>query len=145
MFYIRSLGEFCISNRKDDEKRNAGLTTPAGIRRVDDVFYGPDETRNFLDVYRPKDAPGKLPVIVSVHGGGWVYGDTRTAASAWRRSTIPTRSITPISPPPSCARARPTASRRCTASNDKKTPCHQAGCFFYGARGGSCDTLALAA
>lgn len=29
-----------------------------------------------LDVYRPKNAEGKaLPVIVSVHGGGWVYGD----------------------------------------------------------------------
>ena len=28
-----------------------------------------------LDVYRQKDATGKLPVIVSVHGGGWVYGD----------------------------------------------------------------------
>lgn len=28
-----------------------------------------------LDVYRPKDTEGNLPVIVSVHGGGWVYGD----------------------------------------------------------------------
>ena len=29
-----------------------------------------------LDVYRPKSAEGKkLPVIVSVHGGAWVYGD----------------------------------------------------------------------
>ena len=30
---------------------------------------------NKLDVYRPKNAQGKIPVIVSVHGGGWVYGD----------------------------------------------------------------------
>ena len=30
----------------------------------------------FLDVYRPKlNIKGKLPVIMSVHGGGWVYGD----------------------------------------------------------------------
>lgn len=30
---------------------------------------------NKLDVYRPKNTQGKIPVIVSVHGGGWVYGD----------------------------------------------------------------------
>lgn len=30
----------------------------------------------YLDVYRPKAAGSdKLPVIVNVHGGGWVYGD----------------------------------------------------------------------
>lgn len=74
MFYIRSLSEFCASNQIDDEKRNAGLVTPAGIRRFDDVRYGEDE-RNVLDVYRPKDTDGRLPVIVSIHGGGWVYGN----------------------------------------------------------------------
>ena len=75
MFYIRSLSEFCESNKIDDAKRDAGLTTPDSIKRFDNIFYGPDETRNYLDVYRPKDSDGKLPVIVSVHGGGWVYGD----------------------------------------------------------------------
>ena len=75
MFYIRSLSEFCESNKKDDAIRDAGLTTPDDIQRFDNIFYGPDETRNYLDVYRPKAAKGKLPVIVSVHGGGWVYGD----------------------------------------------------------------------
>ena len=31
---------------------------------------------HYLDVYRPKSAgDDKLPVIVNVHGGGWVYGD----------------------------------------------------------------------
>ena len=74
MFYIRSLGEFCESNAIDDAKRNEGLTTPEGIMRFDDVSYGEYE-RNVLDVYKPKDANGKLPVIVSVHGGGWVYGN----------------------------------------------------------------------
>ena len=74
MFYIRSLEEFCISNAKDDAKRNEGLTTPEGIERFDDLRYGDDE-RHVLDVYRPKDRAGKLPVIVSIHGGGWVYGN----------------------------------------------------------------------
>lgn len=74
MFYIRSLSEFCASNAIDDAKRNAGLKTPEGIERFDDLRYGEDE-RNVLDVYRPKNAAGKLPVIVSIHGGGWVYGN----------------------------------------------------------------------
>ena len=74
MFYIRSLGEFCASNKIDDEKRNAGLKTPKDIKRFDNISYG-DHERNILDVYRPKDTCGKLPVIVSIHGGGWVYGN----------------------------------------------------------------------
>lgn len=58
-----------------DRKRDAGCTTPADVRRWDDLVYGPDPRWNRLDVYRPRDAEGPLPVIVSVHGGGWVYGD----------------------------------------------------------------------
>ena len=59
----------------NDAKRDAGLTTPDDIQRFDDIQYGPDPVQNKLDVYRPKNAQGKIPVIVSVHGGGWVYGD----------------------------------------------------------------------
>lgn len=59
-----------------DKKRDAGLTTPDTIERFDNIQYGEDPVWNILDVYRPKDKKGcKLPVIVSVHGGGWVYGD----------------------------------------------------------------------
>lgn len=73
MFYIRSLEEFCRSNAIDDAKRDEGLTTPDSIERFDNISYGAHE-RNILDVYRPKNIDGKLPVIVSIHGGGWVYG-----------------------------------------------------------------------
>lgn len=58
-----------------DNKRDTGLTTPADIERFDDILYGADRQWQLLDVYRPKTAQGDLPVIVSVHGGGWVYGD----------------------------------------------------------------------
>ena len=75
MFYIRSLSEFCVSNARDDAKRNEGLQTPDGVERFDDILYGEDQARNRLDVYRPKNQSGKLPVIVSIHGGGWVYGN----------------------------------------------------------------------
>ena len=65
----------CRTFKRGDDKRDAGLTTPDYVTRYDDLQYGPDPKWNVLDVYRPKDAEGKLPVIVSVHGGGWVYGD----------------------------------------------------------------------
>lgn len=59
-----------------DTKRDAGLTTPEDIQRFDDILYGNDEEWQVMDVYRPKASEGKkLPVIVSFHGGGWVYGD----------------------------------------------------------------------
>lgn len=64
------------SFKEGDDIRDAGLTTPEGIKRYDDIVYGSDEKWQVLDVYRPKDKEGqKLPVIVSVHGGAWVYGD----------------------------------------------------------------------
>lgn len=61
--------------KKGDDIRDAGLRTPADIERRDDILYGTDPEWQKLDVYRPKDRAGRLPVIVSIHGGGWVYGD----------------------------------------------------------------------
>lgn len=31
-----------------------------------------------LDIYLPKKRTGKVPVIISIHGGGWVYGTKET-------------------------------------------------------------------
>ena len=64
-----------VMSKRSDDKRDAHLTTPEGIERFDDLRYGEDAKWNMLDVYRPKGTEGALPVIVSVHGGGWVYGD----------------------------------------------------------------------
>ena len=58
-----------------DEIRDAGLKTPEDVRRFDGIVYGSDVKWNVLDVYRPANIEGKLPVIISFHGGGWVYGD----------------------------------------------------------------------
>ena len=62
--------------KEGDDVRDAGLTTPDDVVRCDDIVYADDDPCQQLDVYRPRAAEGKrLPVIVSVHGGGWVYGD----------------------------------------------------------------------
>lgn len=61
-------------SKKSDAKRDAGLTVPEDVKRIVNIAYGPHKMQ-VLDVYRPMEADAKLPVIVSVHGGGWVYGD----------------------------------------------------------------------
>jgi acetyl esterase/lipase len=59
-----------------DTIRDAGLTSPEDVERFDNIVYGEDAKWQIMDVYRPKNRAGeKLPVIVSIHGGGWVYGD----------------------------------------------------------------------
>lgn len=72
MTMVEKFREECRGN---DEIRDAGVTEPEDVERFDDIPYGPDAAWNVLDVYRPKGKEGMLPVIVSVHGGGWVYGN----------------------------------------------------------------------
>ncbi len=59
-----------------DNKRDEGLTPPEDVFCIRDIVYGDDPKWQSLDIYRPADKKeGKMPVIVSVHGGGWIYGD----------------------------------------------------------------------
>ena len=65
---------FNIGAKKSDRKRDAQIPYPAGVQQWNDISYGPHGKENLLDVYRPVGA-GKCPIIVNVHGGGYVYGD----------------------------------------------------------------------
>ena len=60
--------------KASDDKRDAGLTPPDDIVRITDRAYG-THPMQVLDVYYPKGTAEALPTIVSVHGGGYVYGD----------------------------------------------------------------------
>jgi len=57
-----------------DDRRDACVKDSDKISYDRDIAYG-DDYEQVLDVYRPLECTGKLPVIISVHGGGWVYGD----------------------------------------------------------------------
>ena len=57
-----------------DAKRDAGLTIPEDVTRFTDLRYG-EHPENLLDVYCPKGTDKPLPTIISIHGGGWFYGD----------------------------------------------------------------------
>lgn len=61
---------------KSDAKNIASQTEPEGIKRICDIPYIDDGHRHHLmDVYYPENTEGKLPVIIDIHGGGWMYGD----------------------------------------------------------------------
>lgn len=61
---------------KADAKRDEGLREPENIKKFKDISYGPHGDYNLMDIYRPtQSGDAKLPVIVSIHGGGYFYGD----------------------------------------------------------------------
>ncbi|CCI82434.1 alpha/beta hydrolase [Lactobacillus hominis] len=65
--------------KANDDKRDSGLPHDIPeVKRIDDLQYGPDPKWNLLDLYLPKNKTGKLPVIINIHGGGWVYGTKET-------------------------------------------------------------------
>ncbi len=76
---MRKVLEARAGMKASDDKRDAGLATPGDVRRFDNIPYGADSAWQILDVYRPKSAESSpLPVIVNVHGGGWIYGTKET-------------------------------------------------------------------
>ena len=61
--------------KPEDEKRIARLSLPEGIKEVNNIPYTDSGSiYHTLDVYYPEDAKGPLPVIIEIHGGGWMYG-----------------------------------------------------------------------
>lgn len=64
----------CIQPK--DEKRLAAQPAPDGVKELVDIRYVDDGHKlHLFDVYRPEEAEGKLPTIVDIHGGAWVYAD----------------------------------------------------------------------
>ena len=59
---------------KSDRKRDAAIALPEGVTECRNISYGCHGKDNLLDVYYPKGTTAPLPTIVSIHGGGYVYG-----------------------------------------------------------------------
>lgn len=53
------------------------IPTPSGVREEHGISWRPSCT---LDLIRPDDDRGELPVCVYVHGGGWTGGDPQRQA-----------------------------------------------------------------
>lgn len=63
-----------------DLKRDLGWVPPTDVEAIENVSYGSCDKWHLLDLYRPKDTEGKLPVLLNIHGGAWVYGDKKVYA-----------------------------------------------------------------
>ena len=59
----------------NDNKRIVKQTAPEGVDVYDNIRYlEGDNPMHLLDVYKPQGVEETLPVIVDIHGGGWIYG-----------------------------------------------------------------------
>lgn len=60
-----------------DDERKAAQRPPKGVSAIRNVSYkkGMEQQDYLLDIFYPNHSECTLPVIVDVHGGGWVYGN----------------------------------------------------------------------
>jgi len=65
---------FNIGAKQSDKKRDAAIPLPEDVTECRNISYGPHGQWNLLDVYYPAGTSRPLPTIVSIHGGGYVYG-----------------------------------------------------------------------
>lgn len=76
-FLLKNIWKLC---RKADEERISRQMPVSGARCESDIDYKENSgTMQKLNLYYPKDydyeKDGKLPTIIDIHGGGWMYGD----------------------------------------------------------------------
>ena len=89
--YLKKSEEYKNAWAKSDASRDAGVKEPEGIKKLTDICYAESETEDegkwhLMDIYYPEDdklSKVKYPVIVSVHGGGWFYGDKECTGQAF--------------------------------------------------------------
>ena len=82
--YENHLASFLAKTEKSEEEVKAAqaqskellsYTLPEGMMMEDITIDGPDEGQKMvLRIYRPEGLTEKAPVVMEVHGGGWVGG-----------------------------------------------------------------------
>ena len=78
MLIDKIFGAFWQNTKRMDDKRIATLTPPSGVKETNNIPYLDDgHVYHQLDVYYPEGTKGtdRLPVLIDIHGGGWMYGD----------------------------------------------------------------------
>jgi acetyl esterase/lipase len=56
---------------------------PHDVRVLENISYGFDAQYHLMDIAYPKDKQESYPLIIQVHGGGWVYGSKDTIYKAY--------------------------------------------------------------
>lgn len=78
MLLDKVFAAFWQNTKRMDDKRIATLTFPDDLTEITDIPYLDDgHKHHMLDVYYPESTKegDRLPVIIDIHGGGWMYGD----------------------------------------------------------------------
>lgn len=78
MLMDKIFAAFWQNTKRMDDKRIATLTPPSGVTEINDIAYLDDgHVHHQLDVYYPEGTKetDRLPVLIDIHGGGWMYGD----------------------------------------------------------------------
>lgn len=75
LFSALALKAFAFFSARSDKKRDKGLVEPSELTIFRNVRYASGGAEHLLDVYTPAKAGEALPALVSVHGGGFCYGD----------------------------------------------------------------------
>lgn len=70
-----ALKTFVYFSARNDKKRDKGLVEPPELTVFRNVRYAPGGAEHLLDVYTLAREGEVLPSLVSVHGGGFCYGD----------------------------------------------------------------------
>ncbi len=75
-FLYNVFAQFWKITEKSDAKIHAKQVKPSGVEEENNFPYTDDKNPyHLLDVYYPENTEGKLPVIIDIHGGGWMYAD----------------------------------------------------------------------
>ncbi len=75
-FWYRAFDKIWQRTAVSDAKTHARQVLPAGITEVDNIPYADDgDHYHLFDAYYPAENDGALPVIIDIHGGGWMYAD----------------------------------------------------------------------
>lgn len=57
------------------KKHEAEYPFPEDVELICDIDYmGDGKPCHFMDIYRPRNYEGKLPVMFNLHGGGFLFG-----------------------------------------------------------------------
>lgn len=72
-----------LSNEGSRPRQNRAVV-PDGVKVERDLVYAKvGDKKLLLDLYLPEKANGPLPVIVSIHGGGWANGSKAGGQGSW--------------------------------------------------------------
>ncbi|WP_370901181.1 alpha/beta hydrolase fold domain-containing protein [Chryseobacterium gossypii] len=90
VFFFHLSGLSFSQNQIETETRKSTLI-PGRALVSENMIYKTGENGDpvFLDLYKPKNTvSGKLPVVIYVHGGGWVSGDKNIHAGSYIENIV---------------------------------------------------------